>query len=74
MVLSFVNIIIFTLLLIIHIKEKLGGESWGKVLTKVKTMVFTLIILLELSVFIRYTFVIESVAIYDSILIVSNFI
>lgn len=74
MVLSFVNIIIFSLLLAIHIKEKRRSESWGKVLLKVKTMVFALIILLELSVFIRYTFVIDSTATYDSILIVSGFI
>ena len=37
-------------------------------------MIFILIILLELSVFVRYTIHIENSSIYDAILIISGFI
>jgi hypothetical protein len=56
MVLSFVNMCIFILMLVFHIKVKRRTEDWRVLLLKVKTMILFLIVLLELSVFIRYTF------------------
>ena len=45
-----------------------------KIFTKVKTSILMMIILLETSVFIRYTFTIDNSTIYDSILICSGFV
>ena len=74
MVLSFINLVIFTLLLVVHIKGNMRNMPCSKLLTKVKTMILVLIIVLELTVFIRYTFVIQSTAVYDTLLISSGFI
>ena len=74
MVLSFVNMCIFIVMLVVHIKDKRRSEDWRVLLLKVKTMILFLIILLELSVFIRYTFVISSTSAYDAILITSGFV
>ena len=46
MVLSFVNSLIFCLLLVIHIKDKRRKQTCGEVLLKVKTMILILIIIL----------------------------
>jgi len=74
MVLSLVNMCIFILMLVVHIKDKRRSEDWRVLLLKVKTMILFLVILLELSVFIRYTFQISSTAVYDAILILSGFV
>ena len=74
MVLSFVNACVFLVLLVFHFKARRRSEPWKTLLLKVKTMILVLIIALELSVFIRYTFNIESKAVYDALLITSGFV
>jgi len=74
MVLSFLNCLIFILMLVGHIKERRRTEGCKVLLLKVKTMILFLIILLEISVFIRYTFTFDNTRIYDGILIISGFV
>ena len=74
MTLSLINTIVFTLLLVVHIKVNKRSQNCTKLLLKVKTMILILIILLELSVFIRYSIHIENSSIYDAILIISGFV
>ena len=74
MTLSLVNAVVFTLLLVVHIKVNRRSDSCTKLLLKVKTMILILIILLELSVFIRYSIRINDTSIYDAILIISGFV
>ena len=74
MVLSFVNIAIFGMMLVIHIRANRHKLTCVQLFTKVKTMIFILIILLQLTVFIRYTFVISNNNLYQFILITSGFI
>lgn len=74
MTLSLINAVIFILLLVVHIKVNRRSQDCPKLLLKVKTMIFILIILLELSVFVRYAFNIDNSSIYDAILIISGFV
>ena len=74
MILSFFNILLFTTVLALHVKQNLSLMDCTKVLIKVKTTMLILVVILEISVFIRYTFVIESSKVYDAILIISGFI
>ena len=74
MTLSLINAIIFTLLLVVHIKVNRRGTSCTKLLMKVKTMILIEIISLEISVFVRYAIHIGNTSIYDAILIISGFV
>lgn len=74
MVLSFLNILVFTTMLFVQIKNRIRLESWKVLILKVKTIILFLIIILEISVFIRYTFTFNKTRIYDGILITSNFV
>ena len=74
MVLSFVNIAVFSMMLVVHIRANRHSLTCKQLFTKVKTMIFVLIILLEITVFIRYTFVITDNNLYQSIVITSVFI
>ena len=74
LVFAFINSILFCLLLVHHIKANMRVLTVVQLLTKVKTTILILIVLLQLSVVIRYGFVINNAAIYDAILITSGFV
>ncbi len=74
MILSFFNILLFATVLVLHVKANLRAMNCGKVLVKVKTTILILVVTLEASVFIRYTFTIASTTVYDAILIISGFL
>ena len=74
MTLSLINAFVFTLLLVIHIKVNKRSTSCTKLLLKVKTMILIQIIMLELSVFVRYAIHIGNKSVYDAILIISGFV
>ena len=74
LVFAFINAILFTLLLVHHIKANMRVLTFVQLFTKVKTTILILIVLLELSVVIRYAFVINNSGAYDAILICSGFV
>ena len=56
MVLSFINIILFSFVLAFHVKAYKCTMNCTQLLVKIKTLILLGILLLEVSVFTRYTF------------------
>lgn len=56
MVLSFINIILFSFVLAFHVKAYKRTMNCTQLLVKIKTLILLGILLLEVSVFTRYTF------------------
>jgi len=74
MVFSVLNMLLFSVLFVYYVRSLKRSTAFIKLLTKVKTSILALIILLEASVFARYTFNFEKSATYDTLLICSNFL
>jgi len=60
MILSFVNIVLFAFVLVFHVKAYKRTMDCLQLLTKIKTFILLGIVLLEMSVFARYTFNIDN--------------
>ena len=69
LVAAFVNTVIVSMLLFIHIKANYQALSFIELFTKVKTTMLILMILLQLSVVVRYAIDIDNDEVYDFILI-----
>lgn len=60
MVLSFINIILFAFVLAFHVKAYKRTMDCAQLVMKIKTLILLGILLLEISVFARYTFNIDN--------------
>ena len=60
MVMSFINIVLFTFVLTFHVKAYRRTMKCAQIIIKIKTFILLGILLLEVSVFIRYTFNIDN--------------
>ena len=71
---AFVNTLLISMMLFFHIRTNYHNLSFIELMTKVKTSMLILMIILQITVVIRYGFNIGNENLYDFILIGSNFV
>lgn len=71
---SIINSVILSVMLTIHIKANMRSLTFVQLMTKVKTTMLILMLILQLSVLFRYGINFDNEGLYDFILIVSGFV